>query len=88
MSCLIIFFDLCKAFETINHDLILLKLQRLAVRGEGLKWNVSYFDERKQIVTMNGQNLKQTTFLLSVPQVSILDPLLFLVFINDLTTPQ
>ena len=79
-----IFIDLKKAFDTVNHKILLHKLEHYGVRGAPLKWFESYLSNRKQYVYYNGVASEVLTITCGVPQGSVLGPLLFLVYINDL----
>ena len=75
--------DFSKAFDTINHKILLYKLQHYGIRGIALKWFENYLNNRQQFVSINDSNSSIKTVGCGVPQGSILGPLLFIIYIND-----
>ena len=82
--CIGVFLDLKKAFDVCSHKILLKKLERLGIKNNALKWFKSYLENRYQVVEINGIKSNRNDINISVIQGSILGPILFLCFINDL----
>ena len=79
-----VFVDLKKAFDTVDHNILLKKLDYYGVRGIANEWFASYLKNRKQLVSIGGHISSTQVIQTGVPQGSVLGPLLFLLYINDL----
>ena len=79
-----IFLDFTKAFDTVNHEILLEKLESYGVRGLPLKWLNSYLRNRKQYTALGDIKSPMQTKTCGIPQGSTLGPQLFLIYIKDL----
>ena len=80
---LTIFLDLRKAFDTVDHEIMIKKLWKYGMRGNTGSWFQSYLDQRKQYCSGNGQRSMASEVTCGIPQGSCLGPLLFIIYLND-----
>ena len=80
----VLFLDLKKAFDTVDHHILLSKLKLYGIRGNSLKWFDSNLKDRNQICSVNGKLSSAREIGCGVPQGSNLGSILFLLYINDL----
>ena len=79
-----IFVDLQKAFDTVDHDIVIQKLNHCGIRGVAHYWLSSYFQNRLQYVSINGFNSNLEHIYCGISQGSILGPLSFLIYVNNI----
>ena len=76
--------DLKKAFDTVNHQNLCLKLEHSGIRGPALNWMKDYLTDRKKFVQLGNTKSDYANVTCGIPQGSILGPLLFSIYVNDM----
>ncbi|XDV44073.1 hypothetical protein PO909_012422 [Leuciscus waleckii] len=79
-----IFIDLKKAFDTVDHEIMLKKMERYGIRGVGYNWIKNYMENRSQFVQMGNHRSVSLSISCGVPQGSVLGPKLFILYLNDI----
>ena len=79
-----VYLDLSKTFDTLDHNILLSKLQFYGLTNSALKFCINYLSDRKQFVQINNAKSFKADITMGVPQSSMLGPLLFIIYMNDI----
>ena len=79
-----VFIDLSKASDTVNHNILIDKLNLYGIKNNSLKWFASYLSNRKPFIQTGAIKTSSLDIICGVPQLSILGPLIFIIYVNDI----